>query len=85
MPLDPNQPLPQSAQIAERDADRNIVLRVLPTGQNPGVLPAEATAFVAGPRTVARVLLGWVMMLAVTVGGVWLITVNAWDDDGFFP
>lgn len=85
MPLDPNKPLPQSAQIAVRDADKNIVLRILPAGQDPEVLPAEATAFVPGPRTAGGVIVSWVLMLAVTVGGVWLITGNAWDDDGFFP
>jgi hypothetical protein len=77
--------LPDSVFEAKRLADPRAVLRVVAQGEPADRLPQDPAAFVGRGTSVTGMILRPVLIVAITVAAVWLITVNAWDDDGFFP
>ncbi|MDP4332010.1 hypothetical protein Q7F20_01380 [Curtobacterium sp. A7_M15] len=77
--------LPNTAFEAKRLAAPRAVLRVVPHGERPDVLPSDSGAFVGPGTSPVGMVLKPVLMVAVTVAFVWIVTVNAWDDEGFFP
>lgn len=79
------QRLPESIFEAKRLAAPRAILRVVPYGEPVTELPADPGAFVGRATSPAGMVLKPVLLVAVSVGFVWLVTVNAWDDDGFFP
>lgn len=81
----PTSSLPPTAFEASRMASSRAVLRVVPHGESVDALPDDAAAFVGPPASTPRVVVRFVLFLAVTVAGVWLTTVTAWDADGSFP
>lgn len=77
--------LPKSIFDAQRQAPPNAVLRVVPYAESPDTLPATPDVF-SGPATsTGKVVLRFVATAAISVAAVMIITLNAWDDDGFFP
>lgn len=77
--------LPDSVFEAKRRADPRAVLRVVAQGESADRLPQTASAWVGRSTSVPKMLLKTALIIAITVAGVWLVTVNAWDHDGFFP
>ncbi|MFE6735463.1 hypothetical protein [Microbacterium sp. NPDC057650] len=77
--------LPDSIFEAKRLADPRAVLRVVTQGEPSDRLPQDAAAWVGRSTSVPKMILKTVLVIAITVGGVWVVTVNAWDHDNFFP
>ncbi|MFJ3958092.1 SHOCT domain-containing protein [Arthrobacter sp. NPDC090010] len=65
--------------------DRRAVLKIAATAQEAATLPASPDYIVLPGMSVPRRLLLGVILIAGSVLGVWVITVGAWDDEGFFP
>ncbi|SEB45523.1 SHOCT domain-containing protein [Arthrobacter woluwensis] len=65
--------------------DRRAVLRIAATAHDAAVLPEGPERIVPPMMSVWRRLLLGVVLLAGSVLAVWVITVGAWDDEGFFP
>lgn len=77
--------LPESSVEARRRAAPRAVLRVVAEGEPVDRLPESADAFVGAATPPPLVVLAPVLLAAASVGFVWLVTVNAWDHEGFFP
>lgn len=70
---------------AKRLADPRAVLRVTPHGQEADELPTRALSWVGPGTGPGRIILRTVIIIAVSIAGVYLSTVQAWDHDSFFP
>jgi hypothetical protein len=79
------QRLPESIFDAKRLSAPHAVLRVVPYREPVAELPADPGAFVGRATSPAGMVLKPVLLVAVSVAFVWLVTFNAWDEDGFFP
>ncbi|MEV6228605.1 SHOCT domain-containing protein [Saccharopolyspora shandongensis] len=79
---------PDSAKDFERVlrlADPGARLHIVLAGGNPARLPGSPELVTGRVPTAGKVVLNGVALWAVTVAGVFLATVTAWDHDGFFP
>ncbi|MER6991319.1 SHOCT domain-containing protein [Saccharopolyspora hirsuta] len=65
--------------------DRGVLVRIVTRGEDASLLPEDPEA-IAGKvySPIERVLFAG-LLCVVSVAAVFLITVNAWDDEGFFP
>jgi len=79
------QRLPETIFEAKKLADPRAVLRLVPYGESVDALPPDAGAFVGRGTSPTGMVAKPLLLVAVSVGLVWLVTVNAWDDEGFFP
>lgn len=79
------QRLPETIFEAKRQAAPRAILRLVPYGEAVDALPTDADAFVGRGTSPRGMVLKPLLLLAVSAGFVWLVTVNAWDDEGFFP
>jgi hypothetical protein len=70
---------------AKRLADPRALLRVTPYGQEAGELPTRAQSWVGPGTGPGKIILRTVIIIAITVAGVYLSTVQAWDHENFFP
>lgn len=70
---------------AKRIADKRAILRVVPYGQSPMDLPESADALLGRRAGAGTIAMRFALLVVVSVGFVWLVTVNAWDHEGFFP
>lgn len=70
---------------AKRFADKRAILRVVPYGQSPMDLPETPEALLGSRAGAGKIALRFALLVVVSVGFVCLVTVNAWDHDGFFP
>ncbi|WP_219921791.1 SHOCT domain-containing protein [Brevibacterium oceani] len=70
---------------AKRFADKRAILRVVPYGQSPMDLPESAEALLGTRAGAGKIAVRFALLALVSVGFVWLVTVNAWDHEGFFP
>lgn len=77
--------LPETIFEAKKRAAPRAVLRVVPYGESASQLPADASAFVGPASSPIKFVRQAVLTLAISAAAVWIVTVNAWDHDGFFP
>ncbi|MBN0040566.1 SHOCT domain-containing protein [Cellulosimicrobium cellulans] len=78
-------PLPPSAALARKAADRRAILRLVANDESVDDLPRTPDGLLDPPSSVGRKIRNGVLLVLLSVGFVWLVTVNAWDHDGFFP
>ncbi|MDF2807754.1 MAG: hypothetical protein K0S43_2700, partial [Cellulosimicrobium sp.] len=78
-------PLPPSAALARKAADPRAILRLVGNDESVDDLPRTPDGLLDPPSSVGRKIRNGVLLVLLSGGFVWLVTVNAWDHDGFFP
>ncbi|MGN7702059.1 SHOCT domain-containing protein [Cellulosimicrobium sp. 22601] len=78
-------PLPPSAALARKVADQRAILRLVGNDGSVDDLPRTPEGLLAPPSSVGTKIRNGVLLVLLSGGFVWLVTVNAWDHDGFFP
>ncbi|MGO1339292.1 MAG: hypothetical protein ACTML1_06855, partial [Cellulosimicrobium funkei] len=78
-------PLPPSAALARKTADPKAILRLVGNDESVDDLPRTPEGLMEPPSGVGTKIRNGVLLALLSGGFVWLVTVNAWDHDGFFP
>lgn len=78
-------PLPPSAALARRLADQRAILRLVGHDEPVDELPPTPEGLMEPPSGIGKKIRNGVLLALLSGGFVWLVTVNAWDHDGFFP
>ncbi len=84
-PLHDESPLPPSAALARKAADPKAILRLVGNDESVDDLPRTPEGLMEPPSGVGTKIRNGVLLALLSGGFVWLVTVNAWDHDGFFP
>ncbi|MBE9924666.1 SHOCT domain-containing protein [Cellulosimicrobium cellulans] len=84
-PLLDESPLPPSAALARKTADPKAILRLVGNDESVDDLPRTPEGLMEPPSGVGTKIRNGVLLALLSGGFVWLVTVNAWDHDGFFP
>ncbi len=85
MPDSDHDPLPPSAALARRLADQRMILRLVGHDEPVDELPPTPEGLMEPPSGTGKKIRNGVLLALLSAGFVWLVTVNAWDHDGFFP
>lgn len=85
MPDSDHDPLPPSAALARRLADQRAILRLVGHDEPVEELPPTSEGLMEPPSGTGKEIRNGVLLALLSAAFVWLVTVNAWDHDGFFP
>jgi|GEM_PF-2057883 len=78
-------PLPPSAALARKVADPKAILRLVGHDEPVDELPRTPEGIIEPPSGTGTKIRNGVLLALLSGGFVWLVTINAWDHDGFFP